>query len=182
MRALLSPEPPSISYLTPTRTTKRRSIFHWKIQTSLRFSAGNGNCSIRPRSMCLNVKSALDSATIDQLGLPESEIRNPSVSPSYRSWKLPKPNQAVLDAQARVCTGPTQTKPLGEEQALKVLDTILRSGVNLFFLFGCWGKRMKEQTGKRNIMLRFISFILFSFFFILHAWHPTWTSEVPIFF
>ncbi|CBI23370.3 hypothetical protein VitviT2T_000647 [Vitis vinifera] len=127
MRALLSPEPPSISYLTPTRTTKRRSIFHWKIQTSLRFSAGNGNCSIRPRSMCLNVKSALDSATIDQLGLPESEIRNPSVSPSYRSWKLPKPNQTVLDAQARVCTGPTQTKPLGEEQALKVLDTILRS-------------------------------------------------------
>lgn len=77
--------------------------------------------------MCLNVKSALDSATIDQLGLPESEIRNPSVSPSYRSWKLPKPNQTVLDAQARVCTGPTQTKPLGEEQALKVLDTILRS-------------------------------------------------------
>ncbi|RVW43368.1 Anthranilate phosphoribosyltransferase [Vitis vinifera] len=127
MRALLSPEPPSISYLTPTRTTKPRSIFHWKIQTSLRFSAGNGNCSIRPRSMCLNVKSALDSATIDQLGLPESEIRNPSVSPSYRSWKLPKPNQTVLDAQARVCTGPTQTKPLGEEQALKVLDTILRS-------------------------------------------------------
>ncbi|KAJ0895929.1 hypothetical protein HanRHA438_Chr08g0328781 [Helianthus annuus] len=39
-----------------------------------------------------------------------------------------KPNQTVLEAQARVCTGPTQTKPLTEEQAFRVLDTILRSG------------------------------------------------------
>ncbi|KAI3511093.1 hypothetical protein L1887_18237 [Cichorium endivia] len=38
-----------------------------------------------------------------------------------------KPNQTVLGAQTRVCTGPTQTKPLTEEQAFKVLDTILRS-------------------------------------------------------
>lgn len=162
MRALLSPEPPSISYLTPTRTTKRRSIFHWKIQTSLRFSAGNGNCSIRPRSMCLNVKSALDSATIDQLGLPESEIRNPSVSPSYRSWKLPKPNQTVLDAQARVCTGPTQTKPLGEEQALKVLDTILRSGVSLFFVW-LLGKT-DERTDRKTKY--YVAFHLFYFIFL----------------
>ncbi|KAJ8766878.1 hypothetical protein K2173_009222 [Erythroxylum novogranatense] len=40
---------------------------------------------------------------------------------------LRKPNQTVLEAQARVCTGPTQTKPLSEDQAFKVLDTILRS-------------------------------------------------------
>ncbi|KAI3738993.1 hypothetical protein L2E82_29322 [Cichorium intybus] len=33
----------------------------------------------------------------------------------------------VLEAQTRVCTGPTQTKQLTEEQAFKVLDTILRS-------------------------------------------------------
>ncbi|KAI3500207.1 hypothetical protein L1887_36025 [Cichorium endivia] len=39
-----------------------------------------------------------------------------------------KPNQTVLEAQTRVCTGPTQTKPLTEEQAFKALDTILRSG------------------------------------------------------
>lgn len=82
----------------------------------------------------MEVNSVLDAATIDQLGLPEHDIRNPSVSSSYRSWKLPKPNQTVLEAQARVCTGPTQTKPLGEEQALKVLDTILRSGVDFLFL------------------------------------------------
>lgn len=49
------------------------------------------------------------------------------VSSSYRSQMLPKPNQTVLDAQARVCTGPTQTKPLNQEQAFKVLDTILKS-------------------------------------------------------
>lgn len=40
---------------------------------------------------------------------------------------MPKPNQTVLEAQTRVCTGPTQTKPLAEDQALKVLDTIFRS-------------------------------------------------------
>lgn len=72
--------------------------------------------------------SLLDAATIDQLGLSESEIRNPTVSSSYRSSELSKPNQTVLEAQARVCTGPAQTRPLGEDQALKVLDTILRSG------------------------------------------------------
>ncbi|OWM76102.1 hypothetical protein CDL15_Pgr009748 [Punica granatum] len=71
--------------------------------------------------------AALDSALVDQLGLSDAEIINPSVSSSYRSSKLRKPNQTVLDAQARVCTGPTQTRPLSEEQAFKVLDTILRS-------------------------------------------------------
>lgn len=72
-------------------------------------------------------KAALDLAAIDQLWLPESENQNPALSSTYRSSKLPKPNQTVLDAQTRVCTGPTQTKPLNEEQAFKVLDTILRS-------------------------------------------------------
>lgn len=73
------------------------------------------------------IKAVLDSEIIDQLGLSEAEIRNPAISTSYRNSKLPKPNETVLDAQARVCTGPTQTKPLTEEQASKVLDTILRS-------------------------------------------------------
>ena len=72
---------------------------------------------------------------MDQLGLSESDIRNPSVSTSYRSSKLPKPNQTMLDAQARVCTGPTQTRPLSDEQAFKVFDTILRSGWKFLFLF-----------------------------------------------
>lgn len=53
---------------------------------------------------------------------------NPSISSSYRPNKIPKSNQTVLEAQARVCTGPEQTKPLSEEQAFKVLDTILKSG------------------------------------------------------
>lgn len=66
-------------------------------------------------------------ATLDELGFLESDIRNPAVSSSYRSLKIPKPNQTVLEAQAKVCTGPTQTRPLSEEQAFKVLDTILRS-------------------------------------------------------
>lgn len=38
------------------------------------------------------------------------------------------PNKTLLDAQARVCTGPTQTRPLDEAQAFKVLNTILQSG------------------------------------------------------
>lgn len=65
--------------------------------------------------------------TIEELGLRESDIRNPTVSSSYRSSNCSKPNQTVLEAQTRVCTGPTQTKPLTDEQAFKVFDTILRS-------------------------------------------------------
>ncbi|XP_073295188.1 uncharacterized protein [Primulina huaijiensis] len=73
------------------------------------------------------VKVALDSAALEELGLPESDSRNPSVSTSYRNPRLPRPNQTVLDAQTKVCTGPTQTKPLSGEQAFEVLDTILKS-------------------------------------------------------
>uniref|UniRef100_A0A804P551 Uncharacterized protein n=1 Tax=Zea mays TaxID=4577 RepID=A0A804P551_MAIZE len=61
--------------------------------------------------------------------LEEGGRRNPSVSDSYRAAGLPQPNATVLDAQARVCTGPAQTRPLGEEQAMRVLDTILRSAI-----------------------------------------------------
>lgn len=76
------------------------------------------------------IKAVLDSAAIDEL----SDIRNPAVSTSYRNPKFPKPNQTVLDAQTKVCTGPTQTRPLNAEQAFKVLDTILKSGKFQFIL------------------------------------------------
>ncbi|XP_024628393.1 anthranilate phosphoribosyltransferase isoform X2 [Medicago truncatula] len=82
---------------------------------------------IRRRNLSTAVKAVLDSATVEQFGIPEFDFRNPSLSSSYRSSKLTRPNQTVLDAQTRVCTGPTQTKPLDEEQAFKVFDTILRS-------------------------------------------------------
>ncbi|GAB2280500.1 hypothetical protein Dimus_015127 [Dionaea muscipula] len=77
--------------------------------------------------LTLKTAAVIDSATIDQLGLRESDIVNPALSSSYRDPGLRKPNQTVLDAQARVATGPTQTRPLTEEQAFKVLDTILKS-------------------------------------------------------
>ncbi|KAL2547134.1 anthranilate phosphoribosyltransferase [Forsythia ovata] len=76
----------------------------------------------------LSIKAVLYSATLDdELGLSESHIRNPAISTTYRNPKFRRPNQTVLEAQTKVCTGPTQTKPLNEEQAFKVLDTILRS-------------------------------------------------------
>ncbi|CAN8235719.1 unnamed protein product [Cochlearia groenlandica] len=75
----------------------------------------------------LKVKAVLDSATMDQLGLKDSDLKNPAISTTYRRSEIPKANLTVLDAQARVCTGPTQTRPLNEEQAFKVFDTILRS-------------------------------------------------------
>lgn len=65
---------------------------------------------------------------MEQFGLKESDIKNPALSSTYRRSEIPKANPTVLDAQARVCTGPTQTRPLSEEQAFKVFDTILRSG------------------------------------------------------
>ncbi|WOL01233.1 hypothetical protein Cni_G09947 [Canna indica] len=64
---------------------------------------------------------------IDEAELLESFHSNPAISSFYRPPNIPRPNQTVLEAQARVCTGPEQTKPLTEEQAFKVLDTILRS-------------------------------------------------------
>lgn len=66
----------------------------------------------------------VDSAPLDE---PESRVRNPAMSTAYRKPELPRPNQTVLEAQARVCTGPTQSKPLSEDQAFKVLGTILKS-------------------------------------------------------
>ncbi|KAM7252538.1 hypothetical protein ACFE04_024421 [Oxalis oulophora] len=75
----------------------------------------------------LTVKALLDNATIEQLGLKLSDIRNPAISSTYRNPEFDYPNQTVFQAQAKVCTGPTQTKPLTEEQAFNVLDTILRS-------------------------------------------------------
>lgn len=87
---------------------------------------------IGPR-LCL-ARAALDWATIEQFGLPEFDVRNPALSSSYRRSALPRPNQTVLEAQARVCTGPTQTRPLDEQQAFKVFDLILRSGSSLSFI------------------------------------------------
>ncbi|CAN1795084.1 Anthranilate phosphoribosyltransferase [Linum perenne] len=121
MEALLSHQSPSISIrlAEPRRLNRPNSL------CSVR-SIGAGRRWIG-RSRLRTVKAVLDSATLDQLGITESEIRNPTVSSSYRSSKLQKPNQTVLDAQARVCTGPEMTKPLTEDQAFKVFDTILRS-------------------------------------------------------
>ena len=38
------------------------------------------------------------------------------------------PNTTVLEAQAKVCTGPTQSKPLDEAALSRVLELILQSG------------------------------------------------------
>ena len=38
------------------------------------------------------------------------------------------PNPTVLEAQAKVCTGPTQSKPLDEQALSRVLELILQSG------------------------------------------------------
>ncbi|KAE9454660.1 hypothetical protein C3L33_13453, partial [Rhododendron williamsianum] len=119
MKALLNPDT-KISIPTANPYTQP------KLQTSIQFSSKLTLTGIR-RKCRLTVKSVMDSATIDELGLSETDIRNPTVSSSYRNPKYRKPNQTVLEAQAKVCTGPTQTRALTEEQAFKVLDTILRS-------------------------------------------------------
>ncbi|XP_021647814.2 uncharacterized protein LOC110640695 isoform X1 [Hevea brasiliensis] len=118
MKALLNPE-----HSLSIHIINQRNITRPKLHASLRFVPDPW---IR-RQCCLTARATLDSAIIDQLGIPESDIKNPAVSSSYRSSKLPKPNETVLEAQARVCTGPTQTRPLNEDQAFKVLDTIFRS-------------------------------------------------------
>ncbi|XP_042497694.1 anthranilate phosphoribosyltransferase [Macadamia integrifolia] len=129
MRALVNPNPScSSSSILSNHCYRTRNFTNSPNQISLHFSKNLQDCSIRSRRTT-SVNLALDSETLDQLGLSESasDIRNPAISSSYRNSKIPKPNQTLLDAQARVCTGPTQTRPLGEEQANKVLDTILKS-------------------------------------------------------
>lgn len=132
MKALINFEP-SLSSIYSIRTENSQNFYG--LSSFLKFSTYNHKCSFRRKPGCLTVKASLDSATIDQIGLKESDIRNPAISSSYRSSKFTKPNQTVLEAQTRVCTGPTQTKPLSEEQAFKVLDTILRSGYPCIFVF-----------------------------------------------
>ncbi|XP_038703613.1 anthranilate phosphoribosyltransferase isoform X1 [Tripterygium wilfordii] len=130
MKSLLNPEP-SISSFSSIRTNKFPKFPISDTNSRLKFPVKDQNRSIGGNSR-LKVKAVLDSSTIDQLGISVHDIRNPGISSTYRGSKLPKPNQTVLEAHARVCTGPTQTKPLTEEQAFKVLDTILRSvGGNL---------------------------------------------------
>ncbi|KAI7983621.1 Poly(A)-specific ribonuclease PARN-like [Camellia lanceoleosa] len=121
MKALLNSDSTTISPISPINP---RNFTQPKIQTSLHFSPKD---NYHHRKARFTAKFVIDSAMIDQLGIPESDFRNPTISTSYRSSKFRKPNQTVLEAQAKVCTGPTQTRPLTEEQAFKVLDTILRS-------------------------------------------------------
>eukprot|EP00250_Pteridium_aquilinum_P034474 c7642_g1_i1 orf=533-2338(-) len=51
----------------------------------------------------------------------------PSLDFASASSRRAKPNAVVLEAQARVCTGPTQTRPLDAEKAFQVLRTIVQS-------------------------------------------------------
>uniref|UniRef100_A0A0D9VBT7 Anthranilate phosphoribosyltransferase n=1 Tax=Leersia perrieri TaxID=77586 RepID=A0A0D9VBT7_9ORYZ len=85
---------------------------------------GGGRCR---RGVATAASSWMEEAGVAVL--EEGVRRNPAVSDSYRPPEMPRPNAAVLEAQARVCTGPEQTRPLGEEQAMRVLDTILRSAM-----------------------------------------------------
>ncbi|CAJ2636225.1 unnamed protein product [Trifolium pratense] len=126
MKALLNPEP----ILSSTN-----SFFLSKTPNSTRFYPHpfpklllqDRHRWIGRRKLSLAAKALLDSATVEQFGIPEFDVRNPTLSSSYRRSTLTKPNQTVLEAQTRVCTGPTQTRPLDEQQAFKVFDTILRS-------------------------------------------------------
>ncbi|KAL8218880.1 hypothetical protein R6Q57_022253 [Mikania cordata] len=125
MKSLIHNSSLSINY---SHRIKTSSIDTYNRQY-LQFVTNDAQFRLSSRKKCrLTIKSVLDSAAIDQyFGLTESDARNPTLSSSFRISRHRKPNQTVLEAQARVCTGPTQTKPLTEEQAFKVLDTMLRS-------------------------------------------------------
>ncbi|KAG7589662.1 Glycosyl transferase family 3 N-terminal domain superfamily [Arabidopsis suecica] len=130
MKALLNPESSFCLFLISSSQIKRSLHFNGLSSSScLRLPLTHYGGRTRRRKLTggLSIKAVLDSAMMEQLGLKESDVMNPALSSTYRGSEIPKPNLTVLDAQARVCTGPTQTRPLSEEQAFKVFDTILRS-------------------------------------------------------
>lgn len=125
MEAVLrNPDPSSlasVSGVKPRRCCNR--LAHVRVST-------HGWVSPRRSRFCssLSIRAVQDSTTIEELDPFELKLKNPAISTSYRIPELHEPNQTVLDAQAKVCTGPTQTRPLNEDQAFKVLQTILKSG------------------------------------------------------
>ncbi|XP_051144194.1 uncharacterized protein LOC127260503 [Andrographis paniculata] len=106
----------SRSNLYPTQSQAPRSRRMLPPNTSLRFP-------LAPAPRTCSIKAVLDSAATHDL----FDIRNPALSTSYRNPSFSAPNRTVLEAQTKVCTGPSQTRPLNVEQAFKVLDTILKS-------------------------------------------------------
>ncbi|CAO2829322.1 unnamed protein product [Amaranthus hypochondriacus] len=127
MKLLLNPDrihslpspAPAIANIPSIRTTKLHSIH---------FHPDHIHRPIRRRCGWTIKSVMIDSIKLEDLGFTMEETgRNPALSTEYRSSEIPRPNQVVLEAQARVCTGPTQTKPLSEEQAFRVLDVILKS-------------------------------------------------------
>lgn len=129
MKVLLNPQP----LLSPSHSIspqKPRNFTLFQAQPCPKYRRR----WIGRRCLSSSPMAVLDSDTVEKPGVPEFDLRNPSLSSSYRSPALPKPNQTVLEAQTRVCTGPTQTRPLDEQQAFKVFETILQSGSYFFHL------------------------------------------------
>ncbi|XP_008784971.1 anthranilate phosphoribosyltransferase isoform X4 [Phoenix dactylifera] len=126
MNSLLHPNPnpnlnPSSFCFSAARRTTLSNLTNW---IPFRLGERRIGLSTPRKGRHPAVRSA---ATIDEAGFLEADIRNPAISTSYRPSKIPQPNRVVLEAQTKVCTGPEQTKPLSQEQAVVVLDTILRS-------------------------------------------------------
>lgn len=127
MKLLLKPDriypltspAPATSTIPAVKTSKPPSVqfFPEKLHRPIR-----QRCGFSLNAVMTN------STKMEEFGFTEEDsVRNPALSTSYRRREIPSPNQTVLEAQGKVCTGPTQTKPLTEEQAVKVLDTILKS-------------------------------------------------------
>ncbi|KAK8946872.1 hypothetical protein KSP39_PZI007019 [Platanthera zijinensis] len=96
---------------------RQRKLFNLSISVRRQrsFSAFDARSSLKPPS-----------AAVKEV-FTEGDRQNLAISSLYRCSEIPRPNQIVLDAQAKVCTGPEQTRPLTEEQTMIVLDTILKS-------------------------------------------------------
>lgn len=78
-------------------------------------------------TLSLRVKSNF----IKQLCLPTQSLDNATFPQYFHLMPLSDPNSLVLEAQIRVCTGPTQSRPLGKKsgdpQPQPVLDAILNT-------------------------------------------------------
>lgn len=120
------------------KVESRSSISSWPTRDSAQCNSSVGGSGIRHRNLGQNFSGGNHAVAgrASPWTTSDDDEETSYVQPRVKMLQdAVGPNKTLLDAQARVCTGPTQTRPLDEAQAFKVLNTVLQSGTLLLHNF-----------------------------------------------